>query len=157
MYNINREQIVDANLEEVFGFFEKPENLQIITPDWMKFDIITPHPLEMKEHAEFDYKISLMFIPLKWKTEITNYDPPYKFVDEQKKGPYKLWIHTHTFEAVGNKTKITDNVDYDLFGGPFKILVHSLYIRKNLESIFNYRSRKINQLFNKKGVHNVTQ
>lgn len=123
----------------------------------MRFDILTPHPLEMKVHTEFDYKISLMFISLKWKTEITNYDPPYKFVDEQKKGPYKLWIHTHTFEVIGKKTKITDNVDYDLFGGPFKILVHNLYVRKNFKSVFDYRSKKTNQLFNKKGVQNVTQ
>ncbi|MBZ0178613.1 MAG: SRPBCC family protein [Ignavibacterium sp.] len=156
MFNIFMEQIVDANLNEVFEFFENPENLGVITPDWMKFEILTPRPLIMKKDAEFDYRINLFSVPLKWKTIITDYDPPYKFVDVQKNGPYKYWHHTHLFETEGDKTKITDNIDYKLYGGPIGVLINNIYVRKNLKSIFDFRENKINQLFNTKGVQNDT-
>lgn len=148
MLNIHREQIVSKNIKEVFEFFEKPENLSVITPNWIKFRIMTKSPLEMKTGAEFDYRIYLMGVPLKWKTVIAKYEPPYKFVDIQKKGPYKLWVHTHTFEAIENGTKITDNIDYELYGGPVGNLINSLYVKHNLKAIFNFRKNKINHLLN---------
>ncbi|MBZ0180397.1 MAG: SRPBCC family protein [Melioribacteraceae bacterium] len=148
MYNLYREQIVNKPLEEVFAFFEKPENLEVITPKWMKFKIKTPPPLIMKVGAEFDYKIDLMKIPLKWKTIITEYAPPYKFVDVQKKGPYKKWIHTHTFETIGDKTKITDNVDYEIPAGILGSILNKIYIGKTLKAIFDFRETTINRMFN---------
>lgn len=147
MYNLHREQIVNKPLDEVFAFFEKPENLEVITPPWMKFKIKTPLPLIMKIGAEFDYKIILLGIPLKWKTIITEYEPPYKFIDEQKKGPYKLWVHTHTFEAVGDKTKIIDSVDYNLSGGMLGGIINKIYISRNLKAIFDYRTVAIKKIF----------
>lgn len=148
MYNLYREQIVNKTIDEVFSFFEKPENLEVITPTWMRFKIKTPPPLIMKAGAEFDYRIDLIKIPLKWKTKIAIYDPPYKFVDVQMKGPYRKWIHTHTFETMGDKTKITDNVDYDLPAGILGRIVHMIYIRKTLKAIFDFRESTINRLFN---------
>jgi ligand-binding SRPBCC domain-containing protein len=148
MHNLFREQIVNKPLEEVFAFFEKPENLEVITPKWMKFKIKTPPPLIMKVGAEFDYIINLMKIPLKWKTIITEYEPPYKFVDVQKKGPYKKWIHTHTFEAIEDKTKITDNVDYEVPAGILGSILNKIYIGKTLNAIFNFRETTINRMFN---------
>lgn len=148
MHNLFREQIVNKPLEEVFAFFEKPENLEVITPKWMKFKIKTPPPLIMKVGAEFDYRIDLMKIPLKWKTIITEYEPPYKFVDVQKKGPYKKWIHTHTFEAIEDKTKITDNVDYEIPAGILGSILNNIYIGKTLNAIFNFRETTINRMFN---------
>lgn len=150
MYNLYREQIVNKPLQEVFAFFEKPENLEVITPPWMKFKIETPPPLIMKVGAEFDYRIDLMKIPLRWKTIITEYDPPYKFIDMQKKGPYKTWIHTHTFETIGKQTKITDNVDYDLYGWFLGDFINKIYVGKNLKAIFDFRETIIDKHFNKK-------
>jgi ligand-binding SRPBCC domain-containing protein len=114
----------------------------------MKFKIKTPPPLIMKVGAEFDYIINLMKIPLKWKTIITEYEPPYKFVDVQKKGPYKKWIHTHTFEAIEDKTKITDNVDYEVPAGILGSILNKIYIGKTLNAIFNFRETTINRMFN---------
>lgn len=148
MYNLYREQIINKPLQEIFAFFEKPENLEVITPKWMKFKIKTPSPLIMKVGAEFDYRIDLMKIPLKWKTIITEYEPPYKFVDVQRKGPYKKWIHTHTFEAIGDKTKITDNVDYEIPAGILGSILKKIYIGKTLKAIFDFRETTINRMFN---------
>ncbi|MCB0078195.1 MAG: SRPBCC family protein [Anaerolineales bacterium] len=131
-------------IDEVFPFFAEPENLERITPNSMRFNIITPPPITMKRGALIDYKLSLFGIPFKWKTEITRYEPPYVFVDEQLKGPYKLWVHTHTFEPTDRGTLIKDHVRYQLPLSPLGDIVHPI-VRRQLNQIFSFRRRAVTE------------
>jgi len=142
-YVLKRSQLVPAPIEQVFPFFETPENLETITPPQLGFTIITPRPLEMRQGALFDYVVKLRGLPQRWTTLITKHDPPYKFVDVQLRGPYSFWHHTHTFEDLGEQTRINDEVRYILPFGPLGRLAHWLLVRRDLEHIFDYRAQVI--------------
>lgn len=146
---ISRETSVNQPIDEVFAFFAKAENLNIITPPELNFKIITPLPIEMRMGTLIDYKIKLSGVSFKWKTEITEWVPPYRFVDTQIKGPYRVWIHEHTFESQGSITIVKDIVSYLPPGWVFEPLVHRLAVKKKLEHIFDYRMEKIKSIFNK--------
>ena len=111
-YVLEMVQEVPRALAEVFPFFAAPENLEAITPPWLRFRILTPSPIPMREGALIDYRISLRGIPLRWRTRIDAYEPPRMFIDRQIRGPYLLWEHTHLFEEVadgrGVRTRMTD-------------------------------------------------
>ena len=143
MYIFNQTQKIKANLNDVFEFFQKPENLAKVTPAWIRFSIKSNPPLVMKEGAEFEYTIRLYGIPVNWKTRIAKYSPPNIFIDEQLKGPYKIWIHTHKFQQVDGHVIMEDSVNYDLFGGIFKKLIHLLFVKNSVEKIFKYRKEVI--------------
>jgi len=147
MYIFEQTQNINKSLDGVFELFSKPENLQKITPNWLKFEIKPNSDKIMKENAEFFYKIKFHHLPLNWKTMITKYEPPYLFVDEQVKGPYKKWIHTHTFEEVNGFTIMKDRVEYDLYGGIFKSIVHSAFVKNSIMEIFNFRRKIIAEVF----------
>ena len=137
------------DISTVFDFFSKPENLSVITPPAMKFKILTPSPIDMKEGALIDYTVSIMFIPIRWRTLITKFSPPNLFIDQQLKGPYSMWHHTHKFEKINeNETLIKDKVVYGVPFGIIGRLVHYLYIKRDLKKIFTYRKNKIEQIFN---------
>ena len=137
------------DISTVFDFFSKPENLSVITPPAMKFKILTPSPIDMKEGALIDYTVSIMFIPIRWRTLITKFSPPNLFIDQQIKGPYSMWHHTHIFEKISkNETLIKDKVVYGVPFGIIGRLVHYLYIKRDLKKIFTYRKNKIEQIFN---------
>jgi ligand-binding SRPBCC domain-containing protein len=87
---IIRESIIRLPIEEVFDFFSNAENLNLLTPGKLNFKILTPLPVKMEKGTLIDYKISIMGIPFKWRTEITDWEPPFRFVDIQLKGPYKV-------------------------------------------------------------------
>lgn len=142
-------QEIDRPLDEVFAFFSHAENLEQLTPEYLKFKILTPLPIEMKTGALIDYQIKLYGVPLNWKTEITKWDPPSGFVDSQLKGPYSVWIHEHKFEERDGKTIMTDIVDYDIPAGIFKSLVNKVFVSKQIQSIFDYRRKIIGQYFGK--------
>ena len=149
LYTLKKEQIIPRNILDVFNFFSKPENLSVITPSKMGFKILTPSPIEMKEGALIDYTVKIIGLPIRWTTLITKYDPPNLFIDQQLKGPYSMWHHTHNFKKLNdNETLIEDiviySVPYSFIGG----LIHSLYIKRDLEKIFSYRSKKIKEIFN---------
>ena len=147
-YNLEFEQFIDLPLEDVFGFFSKPENLSLITPSRLKFDIITPTPLEMKDGQLIDYSLSILYtIKLHWRTLITHYEKPYKFVDQQIKGPYSLWHHTHTFEEKDGGTIIKDNLTYAIPMGIIGRLIHFIYIKHDIKGIFNYRHKILDKIF----------
>jgi len=110
VYELNVTHQIDAPLDKVFDFFSKPENLSEITPAKLGFNILTPSPIKMEKGTLIDYTIKLMGIPLRWRSLITDYDPPKKFVDEQLKGPYSYWHHTHTFKAVDKGVEMNDVV-----------------------------------------------
>ncbi|MCB0729808.1 MAG: SRPBCC family protein [Ignavibacteriae bacterium] len=147
MYRLERTQIFNLPIEKVFSFFQSPENLEVITPDELSFKIKTPKPLIMKEGAVFDYKIKLGFIPFPWKTLITKYNPPFVFQDIQTFGPYKKWEHTHEFIDLGDKTKMIDTVEYDLFPKFLRSFAHKLYVKNQVEKIFDHRYEILENMF----------
>ena len=148
LYTLNKEQVISKNISEVFDFFSKPENLSTITPPKMNFHILTSSPINMKKGALIDYTINIMFIPIRWRTLITKYDPPYSFIDQQIKGPYSRWHHTHTFTKINeNETLIKDTVLYSVPLGFIGRIVHWIYIERDLKKIFSYRKKKINEIF----------
>jgi hypothetical protein len=149
LYVLKKEQVVSQNISTVFEFFSKPENLSVITPPKMNFKIFTPSPIDMKEGTLIDYTINIMFMPIRWRTLITKYDPPNIFVDQQLSGPYSMWHHTHTFEQLGdNETLIKDEVIYSIPFAFIGSIVRYLYIKGELEKIFTYRNNKIEEIFN---------
>ena len=149
LYTLKREQKISKNIEDVFQFFSKPENLSIITPSKMKFKILTPSPIEMKEGALIDYTVNIFGFPIRWRTLITDYKPSHMFVDQQLKGPYSMWHHTHLFERLNDEeTLIKDIVIYAVPFGIIGKLTHSLYIKADLDAIFDFRSQKIREIFN---------
>lgn len=139
--------VFDKPLNEVFDFFSKAENLNKVTPKFLKFKILTPLPIEMKKGALIDYKIELGGLPFKWKTEITDWNPPYSFTDQQLKGPYKVWIHEHKFEEFNGKTRMTDTVRFLSPGWIFEPLINKIYVQKKVADIFEYRTKILNEIF----------
>ncbi len=146
-YTLQRELCVPHPLPEVFDFFSRAENLERITPPWMRFRILTPLPIPMKRGTTIAYALRVRGIPLRWLTQIERWDPPYEFVDVQAKGPYELWHHTHRFSEVEGGTCIVDIVRYALPFGPLGRLVHRLQVARDLEQIFDYRARRVQSLF----------
>ena len=142
-----RNTVIKKNIEQLFDFFSKAENLNIITPPILGFKIITPLPVEMKKGTIIDYKIKLNGIPFRWRTEITKWDPPCFFEDTQIWGPYKMWIHEHRFEEKDGMTNMIDTVRYLSPGGIFEFIPHYLIVKKKVEFIFNYREKIFNELF----------
>ena len=134
-------------IEEVFIFFEKPENLEKLTPSNLGFKILTPSPISMNVGRLIDYTIRIFGINFHWRTLITDYVQNIKFVDEQLKGPYSYWHHAHTFESSNDGTFINDKVTYALPFGIFGRIAHRLFIKRSLNNIFDYRVKVINQMF----------
>jgi ligand-binding SRPBCC domain-containing protein len=143
---IQRTQFLPFPRDEVFAFFSSPENLSRITPESLGFHILTPSPIVTKAGAVIDYTIHLGFFPVRWRTLITTYEPPYQFVDEQIKGPYSFWHHRHSFRSVGEGTEMQDVVNYVLPGWLVGDFAHFLIVRRQLEAIFDYRARVLPQL-----------
>jgi ligand-binding SRPBCC domain-containing protein len=147
MRKISREYTVNRTIEEVFSFFSNAENLQRLTPEELSFRILTPLPIIMSKGTLIDYKIKLSGIPFKWLTEITEWKPPFRFIDTQLKGPYKIWIHEHLFIPNGNKTTVKDIVEFVPKGWIFEPLVYRMFVRKKLEQVFDYRQSRFKDIF----------
>ncbi len=150
IYTLRKELIVHRPMNVMFAFFSRPENLAVITPPALGFQILTPSPIDMRKDAVIDYTVKIMGVRMRWQSLITAYEPPFMFVDEQSEGPYDYWQHTHTLSEVPDGTKITDEVRYALPFGWLGQLAHGPFIRPRLEHIFEYRSRIINELFGTK-------
>jgi ligand-binding SRPBCC domain-containing protein len=149
-YILERTQILARPREEVFDFFADAANLERITPPELNFHITTPRPIDIKKGALIEYKLKLHCIPITWKTEITQWNPPFDFVDSALKSPYKQWIHLHTFdENERGETIMKDIVRYRL---PFEPLgdIGLFIVKKELNYIFNYRFKVIEEIFNQK-------
>jgi len=146
IHMLERRQLLPLKPGEVFPFFGAPGNLARITPPWLDFRILTPSPITMKVGTVIDYTIRWLGIPVRWKTLITSHEPPWKFVDEQIRGPYSLWHHTHLFKEIPSGTEMTDIVRYVLPGGPIGDVAHAMAVRRQLNDIFNYRAEAITNL-----------
>jgi ligand-binding SRPBCC domain-containing protein len=137
---LERSQIIHRSLEETFAFFSDAYNLAKITPDFLHFKILTPHPIAMHPGALIDYSLSLFGVPFKWQTVINEWEPNVRFVDSQVKGPYALWQHTHTFKALDEeRTLMLDEVHYQIPMGVLGDLAHDLFVEATLKKIFAYR------------------
>jgi ligand-binding SRPBCC domain-containing protein len=132
--------------EEVFAFFSDAANLERITPPELQFSIITPLPIEMAEGTLIDYRLKLFCFSFNWKTKITAWSPSDYFVDEQLEGPYRQWIHRHTFtDGPDGSTIIDDEVRYRLPAAPLGEAAYP-FVRKQLERIFAYRQEKVKEI-----------
>jgi ligand-binding SRPBCC domain-containing protein len=140
-YRLTREQFVPLDIETVFAFFADAHNLERLTPPWLQFRILTAGPIELEAGSTIDYALKLHGVPVRWRSEITCWQPPNRFIDEQRKGPYRRWVHTHTFVPVADGTLVTDDVEYAV---PGPELIARLFVRPDLERIFDYRSRQLN-------------
>ena len=150
MYRLKREQLVRTDLQTCWDFFSSPQNLAVITPEKLRFTVLSEQPARMYEGLMIAYTVSpVLGIPLGWITEIKTVKEGLFFVDEQRKGPYRIWHHEHHFEAVEGGVLMTDIVSYTLPLGFLGKFAHWLFVRKHLEAIFEYRFRKVEELFNR--------
>jgi len=147
VYRLERQQWINRPREEVFAFFSEAANLHDVTPPWLGFRIFTPLPIEIREGAIIDYRIRLAGIPIRWRTVITEWNPPQSFVDMQDKGPYALWEHTHRFDEQDGGTLMTDLVRYALRFGVLGRLAHRLAVRGAVSAIFDHRYDVIRNVF----------
>ncbi len=138
---------VPRPLTDVFPFFADAHNLNEITPPWLSFEILTPGPIEMRVGALIDYKLSVRRFPMRWQTEITAWEPPYRFVDEQRRGPYLEWHHEHRFVEGNGGTYIEDHVHYRAPGWVLEPVIHALFVRPDVYKIFSYRAQRMAELF----------
>lgn len=129
---------------ELFPFFADAGNLDAITSPWLHFHIITPRPVEMRAGTLIDYKLRVRGLPLRWRTLIKEWEPPHRFVDEQVRGPYRRWTHTHTFESRADGTLARDTVQYSV---PLDFIAHPLFVRRDIERIFGYRQEALRGRF----------
>lgn len=137
---LEREQVLPGPPEEVFPFFADAHNLEAITPPLLRFRVVTPDPIELGVGATIQYRLRLHGVGVNWLTSIQAWDPPHRFVDVQLRGPYALWHHVHTFESAGDgSTRMCDLVRYALPLGPLGELAHRLFVRRDVEGIFDFR------------------
>jgi ligand-binding SRPBCC domain-containing protein len=144
LFTIESELWLPRPAAEVFPFFADARNLQAITPDWLNFEVLTPGPIEIKAGALIDYKLRVRGLPLRWRTHIKAWEPPHRFVDEQLRGPYRQWIHEHTFFERDGGTVARDLVRYAVFGGA---LINAIFVRHDVERIFAFRRAKLLEQF----------
>jgi len=135
-------------IDDTFAFFADASNLEKITPPELSFHILTPQPLEITEGTEIDYRLRLYGAPLNWRSRITNWNPPYRFIDQQIQGPYRLWVHLHQFYKQNRSTKIVDEVQYQFPLWPLGELAYP-FVAAQLRRIFRFRKQAIREAIQK--------
>ena len=140
MFTLRNEVWLPRPIGEVFEFFADAHNLETITPPMLRFEALTPAPIRMGAGTLIDYKLRLRGIPMRWRSEITAWEPPHRFVDEQRRGPYSMWVHEHTFEEKDGGTLARDIVEYAVPGGA---LVNRLFVARDVRRIFEYRTERL--------------
>lgn len=147
MHRLNYQQKLPISLEEAWGFFSNPCNLRELTPDYLSFNM-TCEAGEMYPGQIITYTIKpILGIPITWVTEIRHVEKLKYFIDVQLIGPYRLWHHEHRFEAIDGGVDMFDTIHYKLPFGVMGSAVNALFIRKDIEGIFDYRKKKLNDLF----------
>ena len=150
MYQLKTKQFVKTDMATCWDFFSDPKNLSKITPQSMGFIVRTELPDKMYEGLMIEYTVRPMLgIPMNWITEIKTVKNHSFFVDEQRKGPYRIWHHEHHFKEVDGGVEMTDIVSYELPLGFLGRLMHPILVKNKLKEIFDYRRQKVDELFNK--------
>jgi ligand-binding SRPBCC domain-containing protein len=144
IFTFESEQQLARPVGEIIHFFADARNLQAITPEWLDFQVLTPGTIEMKAGTLIDYRLRVHGLPLRWRTHIKVWEPPHRFVDEQLRGPYRQWIHEHTFTEHNGGTLARDVVHYAVPGGS---LIHKLFVRRDVERIFAFRQGQLQARF----------
>lgn len=147
-----KSQFVGAEPADVWHFFSQPENLQRITPPWLKFRIKSISTKHMQQGTEITYRLRLKGIPMTWKSLISKWAEGDSFVDEQITGPYRTWHHTHSFEKLSHGVLIRDDVAYQLPLGKLGAMAAGWLVRKDIEQIFSHRSKIVGHYFSDAGV-----
>jgi ligand-binding SRPBCC domain-containing protein len=147
MRTLESETWLPARIDEIFAFFSDARNLERLTPAWLRFHIVTPLPVAVSLGTLIDYRLKIHGLPVRWRSEITAWEPPRRFVDEQRKGPYKKWVHTHTFEARDGGTCVRDHVEYQVPGLICEPLLHRFMVGPDLRAVFAYRKKVLEGVF----------
>lgn len=147
-YVIEKCQWVPLPRDEVFNFFSQAKNLEAITPEWLHFRVKQMSTDKIEKGSLIDYKLKVKGLPASWRTLIKSWNPPFEFIDEQLKGPYSLWLHTHSFEEVQGGTLLLDRVIYRVPLGVIGNIVREVMIRSDVEKIFKHRQEQVPKLFN---------
>ena len=147
-FELTSEVMLPRPRDEVFPFFADARNLERLTPPWLRFEVLTPGPIAMRPAVEIDYRLRLRGVPLRWRSAITVWEPPFRFVDEQRRGPFRRWVHEHRFEERAGGTLARDHVRYAVWGGR---PVDRLLVRPDVERIFAYRRGVLRDLFGSSG------
>ncbi len=149
-FTLKRSVWIPHPIDEVFSFFSDPKNIPSITPKWVRFQNVGNGRGEMKVGTQFEHRIKVKgVLPVRWISEITEWDPPYGFVDEQKSGPYRFWRHEHVFEESKGGTLVGDIVRYSVLGGDF---LNRWLIAPDLKKIFDYRRESVRRIFSQSPV-----
>jgi ligand-binding SRPBCC domain-containing protein len=133
-----------ASPDRVFAFFADAMNLRAITPEWLDFRVVTPAPIEMGQGAVIEHRMRFLGLAIGWQSEITAWEPMVRFVDEQRRGPCKVWIHEHRFEERDGGTLVMDHVTCATAGGR---IVERLLVGPCVRRVFAYREQRLRQIF----------
>jgi ligand-binding SRPBCC domain-containing protein len=146
IYILAFDQQVPRPLPEVFAFFSRAENLEVLTPPWLNFKILEVTPQPIQQGTLINYSLRVHGIPLRWTSEIVEWEPPHRFVDLQLRGPYKLWRHEHRFEARDGGTLISDTISLALPLGVLGQIAYKLKVHSDVDEIFAFRKTEIRTL-----------
>ena len=153
VYELERTQVIQRPVDDVFAFFAEARNLEAITPRWLRFEVLTPEPIELREGSILEYRLRVHGIPMRWVSRIDAWEPGHRFVDRQLRGPYRLWEHTHEVSEHPQGTLSRDLVRYALPLGPLGVLARTLLVRRDLERIFEFRREAVVRLLSNAAVH----
>lgn len=146
VYELATWQWVPRPRPEVFAFFSDARNLERITPPFLNFHVLTPAPISMRTGALIDYRLRLRGLPLRWQSEITVWEPPQRFADVQRRGPYRLWDHAHTFEEEDGGTMVRDHVRYRLLGPDLVTrVINAVLVAPDTRRIFAFRHAALDE------------
>lgn len=149
IYRVEFTQLVKAPMSTVWDFFSSPANLGKITPPEMNFKIVEMDGDRMFPGQRIRYRVSVLpLVRVTWVTEITEAIDSRMFVDEQRKGPYTLWRHRHTFEESDGGVLMTDVVEYAIPLGPLGRIANALFVAREVRRIFAFRFKAVDRIFN---------
>ncbi len=143
-FEFKSEIFIPRTVSEIFPFFTDARNLDYLTPEWLHFRFDPTAPIAIERGTSIDYRLRVRGVPIRWRSRIAVWDPPYRFVDEQVRGPYRKWIHEHRFRPVDGGTLVEDRVEYAVWGG---WLVQRLVIARDITRIFDYRRARLEAYF----------
>jgi ligand-binding SRPBCC domain-containing protein len=144
---IDREQVLASPRTVVFAFFADAANLERMTPSSLRFHILTPLPIDMRAGTVIDYRLGLLGLRFEWRTVIEVFEPESRFVDVQRKGPYRMWRHSHEFTEVAGGTRVRDHVEYEMPFGVLGRAARAMFVRKQLQRIFDFRAEAMARRF----------